>query len=164
GGEGSSGGGVLTVRCVKACGGILFPISLLLSVSACVTFEDGSATPAATNSWERAPRARLDDGKSRRGPAAVASSADTTRGETTYLEGTGRFVGEQRLRARSFAPETSEDAVTLNLVNVPAPQAAKTILGDMFGIKYTVDPGIEGKITIQTPNPVSRSTVVDLFQ
>jgi general secretion pathway protein D len=152
------------LRCVQACCGIFFPIIFLLSVSGCVTFEDGIATPAATNSWERVPRARLDDGKSHKSSAPVAASANTTQGETTYLEGTGRFVGEQRPRARSFAPEASEDAVTLNLVNVPAPQAAKTVLGDMFGIKYTVDPTIEGKITIQTPNPVSRSTIIDLFQ
>jgi general secretion pathway protein D len=47
---------------------------------------------------------------------------------------------------------------------VSAPQAAKTILGDILAVKYTVDPGIEGKITIQTPKPVARSTVIDLFQ
>jgi general secretion pathway protein D len=152
------------LRWVKACGGILFPIILLLSVPACQTFEDGIAAPAASNSWERVPRARLDDGKTRKIPSSVATSADTTRAETTYLEGTGRFVGDQPLRSRSFAPEANEDAVTLNLVNVPASQAAKTVLGDMLGIKYTVDPGIEGKITIQTPNPVSRSTIIDLFQ
>jgi general secretion pathway protein D len=152
------------LRCVQACGGILFPIIVLLNVSGCLTFDDGVTTPSATNSWDRVPRARLDDGKSRKGSATIAAAADTPRGETTYLEGTGRFVGEQRLRARPFAPEANEDAVTLNLVNVPAPQAAKTVLGDMFGIKYTVDPGIEGKITIQTPNPVSRSTIIDLFQ
>lgn len=43
-------------------------------------------------------------------------------------------------------------------------QAAKTVLGDILGVKYTVDPGIEGKITIQTPKPVARSAVIDLFQ
>jgi general secretion pathway protein D len=54
--------------------------------------------------------------------------------------------------------------VTINLVNVPAPQAAKIILGYTLTVKYTVDPGIEGKITIQTPKPVARSAVIDLFQ
>src|SRR6202011_470914 len=54
--------------------------------------------------------------------------------------------------------------ITLNLVNEPAPQAATTILGDILAVKYTVDPGIEGKITIQTPRPVARSAVLDLFQ
>ena len=54
--------------------------------------------------------------------------------------------------------------MALNLVNVPAPQAAKTVLGDILGVKYTVDPSIEGKITIQTPNPVTKSAAIDLFQ
>jgi general secretion pathway protein D len=44
------------------------------------------------------------------------------------------------------------------------PQAAKTVLGGILGARYTVDPGIEGKITIQTPKPVSRLAVLDLFQ
>src|SRR5262249_36554117 len=56
------------------------------------------------------------------------------------------------------------DGVTLNLVNMPAPQAAKTILGDILAVRYTVDPGVEGKVTIQTPRPVSKSAAVDLFQ
>lgn len=54
--------------------------------------------------------------------------------------------------------------MTLNLVNVPAPQAAKTILGDILGVKYTIDPKVDGKVTIQTPNPVARSAAIDLFQ
>jgi general secretion pathway protein D len=62
------------------------------------------------------------------------------------------------------AAEASHDGVRLNLGNVPAPQAAKTVLGDILGVKYTVDPSIEGKITIQTPNPVTKSAAVDLFQ
>jgi hypothetical protein len=45
----------------------------------------------------------------------------------------------------SLAPEANEDAVTLNLVNVPAPQPAKTVLSDMFGIKYHGRPDDRGK-------------------
>jgi general secretion pathway protein D len=81
-------------------------------------------------------------------------------------------VGSNQRRAAAESPtgaigrpsEDVADGVTLNLVNVPAPQAAKTILGDILSVKYTVDPGIEGKITIQTPKPVERSAVIDLFQ
>ena len=62
------------------------------------------------------------------------------------------------------ALDADKDGVTLNLVNVPAPQAAKTILGDILAVRYTVDPGVEGKITIQTPRPVTKSAAVDLFQ
>jgi general secretion pathway protein D len=34
----------------------------------------------------------------------------------------------------------------------------------MLAVRYTVDPGVEGKITVQTPNPVSRQAALDLFQ
>jgi len=61
-------------------------------------------------------------------------------------------------------PDKSESTVTLNLAGVSVPQAAKAVLGDIYGVKYTVDPGIEGKVTIQTPQPVPRSSAIDLFQ
>lgn len=80
------------------------------------------------------------------------------------VEGTGRFVGEPPTGAVSRGSEEVADGVTINLVGVPAPQAAKTVLGDILGVKYTVDPGIEGRITIQTPRPVARAAVIDLFQ
>jgi general secretion pathway protein D len=90
--------------------------------------------------------------------------ADRPVGKTSIVEGTGRFVGDPPSADSELTTGSIEDGVTLNLVNVPAPQAAKTILGDMLGVRYTVDPGIEGKITIQTPEPVPRSTVINLFQ
>jgi general secretion pathway protein D len=49
-------------------------------------------------------------------------------------------------------------------VNVPAPQAAKTVLGDIFALDYTIDPSISGKVTIQTPKPVSKPKVMELFE
>lgn len=160
--HGQSGGRAL--RCIRGGGGVLLPIVLSLSLPACQTLEDSVATSALTGGWDRPSRARLDDGKVRRNMPAEATSTDRTDGETVYIEGTGRFVGDQPVRARPLASAPDDDAVTLNLVNVPAPQAAKTVLGDMLGIKYAVDPGIEGKITIQTPNPVPRSAALDLFQ
>jgi len=38
------------------------------------------------------------------------------------------------------------------------------VLCDILAARYSVDPGIKGKITIQTPKPVSRLAVLDLFQ
>ena len=90
--------------------------------------------------------------------------ANARGGPSTVIEGSGRFVGEPPTGAINPSSEDVADGVTLNLVNVPAPQAAKTILGDILAVKYTVDPGIEGKITIQTPRPVAKSAVIDLFQ
>jgi general secretion pathway protein D len=143
-----------------------------LALSACQTTDEAFVATAQTPT--PAPLARSDDAVVQRGarlppPSSAASRSGGTplldnspKTKTTFLEGTGRFVGDPQ--PRQAAPDATEDGVTLNLVNVPAPQAAKTILGDILAVRYTVDPGVEGKITIQTPHPVAKSTAVDLFQ
>jgi general secretion pathway protein D len=80
------------------------------------------------------------------------------------VEGTGRFVGDHATPPPQPATAAGEDGVTLNLVSVPVQQAASTILADILGVKYTIDPKIDGRVTIQTPAPVARSTAIDLFQ
>lgn len=143
---------------------VLLLTILALAVSACQsTSESGPA--AVTNSWSPAPLARADDSVSRRVPTKGMPLLDSAaRTNTTMVEGTGRFIGEPPAGNATSSAVGKDDGVTLNLVNVPAPQAAKTILGDILGVKYTVDPGIEGKITIQTPKPVARASAVDLFE
>jgi general secretion pathway protein D len=118
-----------------------------------------------SNTWESVPPARMSAAPSRADRTSGAPLLANARGgPSTVIEGSGRFVGDPPTGAINRPSEDVADGVTLNLVNVPAPQAAKTILGDILSVKYTVDPGIEGKITIQTPEPVARSAVIDLFQ
>jgi len=136
---------------------------LALSAAACQTLED--VPPSVINTWRPAPLARADDARSRTpGPNGTPLLDNTARTKTTFLEGSGRFIGDPPTGAIKPTTEAAADGVTINLVNVPAPQAAKTVLGDILGVRYTVDPGIEGKVTIQTPRPVARGAVVDLFQ
>jgi general secretion pathway protein D len=91
----------------------------------------------------------------------VPAEAEDTK--TSYVLGSGRFIGEPP-QTKVAAAEEVKDGVTINLVNVPIPQAAKSILSDTLAVKYTIDPGIEGKVTIQTPKPIDKSALVDLFQ
>jgi general secretion pathway protein D len=146
--------------------------ALALATAACQTI--GEANAPASDSSSPPPLARVDAagvvlGPKLPPPTGGTRSAGTPllgpspKTQTTFLEGTGRFVGDPQ-PARAPAPDANEDGVTLNLVNVPAPQAAKTILGDILAVRYTVDPGVEGKITIQTPRPVTKSAAIDLFQ
>jgi general secretion pathway protein D len=153
------------LHCMQRGAGVFFPVILFLGLAACQTLEEGVASSTLATSWDRTPRPRLNDGAARSAGPANANFADRPRSETLYLEeGTGRFVGDPPVRGRSLPGPPGADDVTLNLVNVPAPQAAKTVLGDILGVRYTVDPAIDGKITIQTPRPVSRPAAIDLFQ
>jgi general secretion pathway protein D len=54
--------------------------------------------------------------------------------------------------------------VVLNLANVPLQQAAKTVLGDLLGVNYVVDPRVDGVVSVQTSNPVSKADALELFQ
>nr|WP_315780891.1 type II secretion system secretin GspD [Bradyrhizobium sp. SZCCHNPS1003] len=149
---------------------IALPVALALS--ACQTVEEGTSSFAWNTSAADAGAAsqaqaamRTPAGSTRAGKLSGSPLLDDNKGgPVSMVEGTGRFVGESPTGAVSRGSDDVADGVTINLVNVPAPQAAKTVLGDILGVKYTVDPGIEGRITIQTPKPVARAAVIDLFQ
>jgi general secretion pathway protein D len=130
-------------------------------VSACKTIEDGPAMNAWTAS---APAQRPAPFEGRRALDGAPVLASGRGGEPTIVEGTGRFVGDPPTGSVKRSVETQDDGVTINLVNVPAAQAAKTILGDILSVRYSVDPTVEGRLTIQTPKPVSTSAALDLFQ
>ncbi|WP_339037474.1 type II secretion system secretin GspD [Bradyrhizobium symbiodeficiens] len=59
---------------------------------------------------------------------------------------------------------TANGNVVLNLANVPLQQAAKTVLGDLIGVNYVVDPRVDGVVSVQTSHPVSKAEAVELFQ
>ncbi len=96
------------------------------------------------------------------GNAGVALSRG--RGKAVVATGTGRFIGSGRARGSSSAEPVGDDGVTLNLVNLPIPQAAKIVIGDIMGADFVVDPKLDGKVTVHTANPVRKKTALDLFQ
>jgi len=113
----------------------------MLTTSACQTIEDSSVV----DTWRPVPLKRFVNQQSAANRTTGTSlQPDKSVGEPTVVEGTGRFVGNPRSPPQLSAGDHSEDGVTLNLVNVPASQAAKTILGDILGVKYTIDPKIDG--------------------
>ena len=57
-----------------------------------------------------------------------------------------------------------DGGVVLNLSSVPLQQAAKTVLGDMIGVNYVVDPRVDGVVSVQTTKPVTKADALELFQ
>ena len=81
----------------------------------------------------------------------------------TVAKGTGEFLGPAEL----YTPATTAagtDGITLNLVATPIPQAAKTVLGDILGLNYTVADKVAGTITLQTSAPIPRAGLVEAFE
>lgn len=85
----------------------------------------------------------------------------------TVAKGTGEFMTPAGGPAELYTPATTaagQDGITLNLVNTPIPQAAKTVLGDILGLNYTVADKVTGTITLQTSAPIPRAGLIDAFE
>jgi len=141
----------------------LLAAALELMLAACQTTDDGSAA----NAWMRPPLRGGDDGKSAaaRAPGGPlpATRDEPATGRSLVHRGTGNLIGAGSSRTIGAIP-ADEDGVTVNLANASIAQAAKTILGDILGVNYSVNAKLEGKVTIQTSTPVSHADLVDLFQ
>lgn len=77
--------------------------------------------------------------------------------------GSGQFIGagDAVVPAKTFK---GSDGVTINLLNAPVAQAAKTILGDILKADYTISDKVTGTVTIQTSAPVDPAALADIFE
>jgi general secretion pathway protein D len=125
---------------------------------------EGGWSALSTLSRDRAGRATGSLATPQPEARWAAPREDATPQENaSFFPGTGQFFGSGA-QPKSSTGKRDSERVTVNLANAPIAQAAKTILGDILGLNYTVNPRLEGKITIQTSTPVTRSEVVELFQ
>jgi general secretion pathway protein D len=54
--------------------------------------------------------------------------------------------------------------VTLNFVNADIREALDTILGDILGVTYVVDPRVSGTITIRTTKPIPQNALIPTLE
>lgn len=138
-------------------------LAVMFAAAGCQTLDEASAV----NEWRRAPLARASDGKSAtpraQGMPLLSPTSDPAATRSVVYAGTGQLVSPAARRKSAPAP-SDEEGVMLNLVNTSVAESAKTILGDILGLNYSVNPNLAGKITIQTSTPTSKSDLVDLFQ
>jgi general secretion pathway protein D len=92
---------------------------------------------------------------------AVPLPSPSSRAVASTEPGDGELIGSSARRQR---PGASDANIVLNLSSVPLQQAAKTVLGDMIGVNYVVDPRVDGVISVQTTNPVNKADALELFQ
>ena len=94
--------------------------------------------------------------------------ADANQSQKESFEGITRQGNDQLVGqpVSLESPDFDKDAedVMLNLVAVSIPQAAKSVLGDVLDLDYSVDGRVAGTVTLQTPQPISRSRLLELFE
>src|SRR5215831_4745922 len=94
----------------------------------------------------------------------VAPATNRSPAKSEFISrGSGQFVG----RSEPVAPAKTfkgSDGVTINLLNAPIAQAAKTILGDIMKADYVISDKVTGTVTVQTSAPVEPAAVADIFE
>jgi general secretion pathway protein D len=70
--------------------------------------------------------------------------------------GTPAVVGAQRA--------SSGEGYELNFENTPVTTVAKVILGDILGVGYTIDPRVQGTVTLSSGRPVAKSDILYVLE
>ncbi|MFC6746475.1 hypothetical protein ACFQFG_18550 [Methylobacterium persicinum] len=81
-------------------------------------------------------------------------------GAGVVVRGNDRLTGSEAASQEALPGGT----VSLNLVDVPLPVAAKAVLADTMGWGYTLDAAAGGTLTLQTGGPVARGTLLAMFE
>lgn len=90
------------------------------------------------------------------------ASPATRRPFAEIFRGSGNLISAQPVQ-RSASVNASGD-FSINFVNADVRDVAKTVLGDLLKLNYVADPAVQGPITIQTSQPVSRAAVLPALE
>src|SRR5580698_11209206 len=66
--------------------------------------------------------------------------------------------------ATDTGADTGSDGYDLNFENAPVTTVAKVILGDILGVGYTIDPRVQGTITLASGRAVSKADVLFVLE
>ena len=61
-------------------------------------------------------------------------------------------------------PSTSGNGFDLNFENSPVVTVAKVVLGDILGVGYTIDPRVQGTVSLVSVRPVAKSDIIFVLE
>lgn len=65
---------------------------------------------------------------------------------------------------RSTPAQASGDGFELNFENTPVATVAKVVLGDILGLGYTIDPRVQGTVSLASVRPVPKSDILYVLE
>lgn len=81
------------------------------------------------------------------------------------LSETVRYGDGIRIRPGQLSSNSLPSGVyTVNFSDARVDEAARTIFGDLLDEPYNIDPRVQGRVTVNTPRPVSREGLLALFE
>ncbi len=93
-------------------------------------------------------------------PQSSGTTVDTgtrTAERPTVYYGTG---SQDVSAVAGVEPTADGSGYELNFENTPIPAVTKVILGDILGVGYTIDPRVQGTVTLSSGRPIGKSDVL----
>src|SRR3984957_14692638 len=93
-------------------------------------------------------------------PISAATTSSGQRSHPVTFEGTEvTAVSDDRPQ-----PTSSGNGFDLNFENTPVATVAKVVLGDILGVGYTIDPRVQGTVSLVSVRPVAKSDIVFVLE
>lgn len=123
---------------------------------------EAAAAPATFGNRLAAPEAFA--GGAAASPIPLTSGAVGNRpvGPPEIVLGTGRLVNLSGSPGSPPVVAAGPD-VSLDFTSVDIRDVLKAVLGGLLKVPYTIDPAIQGTMTLQTGKPIPRSAVIDVL-
>lgn len=113
----------------------------------------GEGPPVSATPWPDSPGGRV----------VQESVTPAESGRISYYHaGSGRFVG--RVASPDETRNEQVEDVTLNFENTNLLEVIKVVLGDLLHLNYSVDPKVQGAVTLQTSRPLARESLLPTLE
>lgn len=124
------------------------------------TFFDGLFAADLT---ARKPLPQKDSGAGDEGPPPAQVYMGTA-GAANGVTGSAGAQGRQVAAAPGVSRAPGGDTYDLNFENADIPAVVKALMGDVLGMSYSVDPRVQGTISLSTGRPLPKSDVLPMLE
>ncbi|GAB2625507.1 type II secretion system secretin GspD [Novilysobacter erysipheiresistens] len=103
------------------------------------------------------------DGVAGDGVQTEVLATDDIGAQPQIRRGTGQVINREAASAPPPNLGGTTGAATFNFEGESLHAVVKAVLGDMLGQNYVIAPGVQGTVTLATPNPVSPAEAISLL-
>lgn len=101
-------------------------------------------------------------------PGAVVSmnAPERTNGQISVATGSKALASYGRHSSSGLVPAGQGEGgdITLNFAGTDVRAAVDQILGDLMGVNYTIDPGVQGTVTLRVTHPIRRDQLLPVLK
>jgi general secretion pathway protein D len=147
------------------------PILLLALTTGCTSLNDSrdgdspEAAPALPPGHiipGASAKRSIDAGSAEPQRTAPEAAEEANRPDLHF--GTGDFVRLQGRTGESAGGADAKGDITLNFEQADLREVVQTVLGELLKASYILDPGVKGKVTIQTGSPLKRTDLLPTLE